>query len=102
MTGNVFIKDLNKLGRDLSKIIIVDNMPNNFKLQQENGIFIKSWIGDTKDLALKELVEMLVGMDYLEIAKNSGNDLRRAVKAAKEKAKKKDNDEALLNLSCDE
>lgn len=43
---------------------------------------------------------MLVGMDYLEIAKNSGNDLRRAVKAAKEKAKKKD--EALLNLSCDE
>ena len=45
---------------------------------------------------------MLVGMDYLEIAKNSGNDLRRAVKAAKEKAKKKDNDEALLNLSCDE
>ena len=36
-----FIKDLSKIGRKLSNIIIVDNMPQNFRLQPENGIYIK-------------------------------------------------------------
>ncbi len=39
-----YYKDLNKLGRDLKTIIIVDDKPINSKLQQENGIIIKLFI----------------------------------------------------------
>ena len=34
---NDFVKDLSKLGRDLSKILIVDNMEQNYKLQKTMG-----------------------------------------------------------------
>lgn len=42
-----YVKDLSKLGRDMKKIIIVDNMPQNFVLQKENGICIKAFYGDS-------------------------------------------------------
>jgi Dullard-like phosphatase family protein len=57
--GMTFVKDLSNLGRDLSKIIIVDNVAENFQLQPDNGIFIKSWFDDTKDTALSELAPLL-------------------------------------------
>ena len=65
------MKDLSKLGRDLNKIIIVDNMKQNFKLQKENGIFIKNFYGDKNDSTLIELLPIL-----LEIAKNKENDVK--------------------------
>ena len=51
-TNGVYIKDLSKLGRDLKKVIIVDNVKENFTLQRENGIFIKTWINDFEDKVL--------------------------------------------------
>ena len=35
--NGIFIKDLSKLGRDLSHILIVDNNKDNFSLQPENA-----------------------------------------------------------------
>ena len=40
-------------------MIIVDNVAQNFKLQQENGIHIKSWFDDAEDTALYELGPLL-------------------------------------------
>lgn len=57
--GPVFVKDLSRVGRDLSKMIIVDNVAENFQLQPDNGIFIKSWFDDTSDTALSELAPLL-------------------------------------------
>ena len=57
--GNYFIKDLKQLGRDLAKTIIVDNVSENFQLQNENGILIKSWYEDLNDTALLELSPFL-------------------------------------------
>ncbi|OMO82727.1 NLI interacting factor [Corchorus olitorius] len=41
-----FIKDLSGMGRDMRKIVIVDDNPNSFTLQPENGIPIKPFLGD--------------------------------------------------------
>lgn len=57
--GNFFLKDLSGLSRDLSKVIIVDNVAENFQLQPDNGILIKSWYDDADDIALKELSHLL-------------------------------------------
>lgn len=58
-TGMVFVKDLSRIGRPLNKCIIVDNVAENFCLQPDNGIFIKSWFEDPKDTALTELAPLL-------------------------------------------
>lgn len=50
---------MSKIGRDLSKTIIIDNLWENFQFQHENGIFIKSWYEDPKDNSLMELVPLL-------------------------------------------
>lgn len=73
--GSVYIKDLSRIGRDLRKMIIVDNVPENFQLQQDNGIFITSWFDDVTDTALAELSIIL-----RNIAANRPVDLRDALR----------------------
>ena len=71
---NDFVKDLTRIGRPLDKIIIVDNMPQNFRLQKENGIIIKAfWGEDNYDTALIDLYPILVN-----IAKEGG-DVRKSL-----------------------
>ena len=58
---NDFVKDLSKLGRDLSKTLIVDNMEQNYKLQKNNGITIRPfWGKDNEDSALIDLLDILI------------------------------------------
>jgi CTD small phosphatase-like protein 2 len=60
---NDFVKDLTRIGRPLDSIIIVDNMPQNFRLQKENGINIKSFWGDnSEDKALYDLIPILISI----------------------------------------
>ena len=77
---NDFIKDISKIGIPLSKIIIIDNMPQNFRKNKENAIYIKSFFGDENDdKALIYLIPILVN-----IAK-SGKDVRKELIKYKEK-----------------
>ena len=67
-----FVKDLSKLGRDLSKVIIIDSLPQSFKLQKENAILIKTFDGENKnDCKLKELIPILK-----KVTSNHINDVR--------------------------
>ena len=76
--GNLFVKDLSMLGRSLNNVIIVDNMPQNFRLQKENGIFIRSFCGDNNDTALRDLLPILIG-----IGNNKENDVRKELEKMK-------------------
>ena len=69
------MKDLSRIGRDLSKTIIVDNVAENFQLQPDNGIFIKSWFDDMNDTALYELAPLLK-----QIVKKQVPDVRDALR----------------------
>ncbi len=58
----IYLKDLSRLGRDLSKTIIVDNIRENFEKQDANGIEIKTWIGDPHDRELDVIAGFLRGV----------------------------------------
>lgn len=73
------IKDLSKIGRPLHRTIIVDNIAENFQMQTDNGIFIKSWYDDKNDTALIELFPLLK-----EIVVKSFPDVRKALKIMRE------------------
>lgn len=53
------MKDLSLIGRNLEKVIIIDNISENFMAQPDNGIHIKSWYSDPQDRELTNLVPFL-------------------------------------------
>ena len=84
ISGITFVKDLTKIGRDLNKTIIVDNLADNFKLQQNNGIQIGTWIDDMKDTQLNDLGKILV-----EIVNKKPQNIRNIIKKLKDDCLKK-------------
>jgi CTD small phosphatase-like protein 2 len=70
-----YVKDLSKLGRDLSKVCIVDNNKDNFSLQPENGLFISSYYGEQNDNEL-----YLLCADLMKIIETQPEDIRTVIK----------------------
>jgi RNA polymerase II subunit A small phosphatase-like protein len=63
--GN-YIKDLNRLGRDIRKVIIIDNSPVSYIFHQDNAIPVTSWFDDMHDTELLTLIpifECLTSVD---------------------------------------
>ncbi|CAD2096554.1 mitochondrial import inner membrane translocase subunit TIM50, putative [Plasmodium vinckei] len=54
-----YIKDLNRLGRNLDRVVIIDHDIHAFMLQPENGILIKEFHGDVEDNEMLCLIDLL-------------------------------------------
>ena len=84
---NRLIKDITKLGRDIRKIIIIDDDPINFRLNPENGIQVSPYLGDSTkdDTTLFELKKLLIlfhttgGDDVRKIIKSYQNDIKEKI-----------------------
>ena len=84
VVGITYCKDLSKIGRDLGKTIIVDNLADNFKLQPNNGIHILTWLDDMKDTQLYDLGKILK-----DLVSRQPADIRPIIKKFKEDSNKK-------------
>ena len=84
--GNKLVKDLNKLGRDIRKVIIVDDDENNFILNKENGIKIKPYLGEKNndDTSLFELKKILLLFEKMDL-----DDIRKGIKNYEKEIKDK-------------
>lgn len=77
---------MTKLGRDLSKVIIIDNIAENFRFQPNNGLHIKTWSNDIKDMQLAELKSILRDIYLYDV-----NDVRDIIKCIHEDLNKMKN-----------
>ena len=74
--NEVFYKDLNKIKKDLSNTIIIDNFPESYLLQHFNGLPIPSFMGDPND---NELIKLLPILEKLSKVKDVRNYIREIV-----------------------
>lgn len=92
--GISLVKDLSWIGRDLRKVVIIDNIAENFKLQYMNGLHIKTWIGDIKDEEFLFLKEHLS-----KIFHSRTQNILPYIKALKDGYKKQNGTYALIDLN---
>ena len=68
-----YIKDIKQIGEDLKDIIIIDNNPISYYLNQDNGIPISTWYDDINDNELNKLIPLLIYLSKV-------NDVRTIIK----------------------
>lgn len=73
-------QDLSYLGRDLSKVIMLDTDPSHTQLQPENSIVLPRWSGNPKDVTLASYLPFLEAIGI-----NNVPDVRSLITAYKDK-----------------
>uniref|UniRef100_A0A8C7N7R6 Mitochondrial import inner membrane translocase subunit TIM50 n=1 Tax=Oncorhynchus kisutch TaxID=8019 RepID=A0A8C7N7R6_ONCKI len=63
--GN-YVKDLSRLGRELSNVIILDNSPASYIFHPENAVPVQSWFDDLSDTELQDLLPFFEGLSREE------------------------------------
>lgn len=63
--GN-YVKDLSKLGRDLNRVVIIDNSPQSYIFHPDNAVPVTSWFDDPNDTELLELIPFFEALDRVD------------------------------------
>uniref|UniRef100_A0A914IET6 protein-serine/threonine phosphatase n=1 Tax=Globodera rostochiensis TaxID=31243 RepID=A0A914IET6_GLORO len=63
--GN-YVKDLSRLGRDLRRVIIIDNSPASYAFHPDNSIPVRSWFDDPNDQELLDLLPLLEELAHVD------------------------------------
>ena len=80
------------MGRSIEKVIIIDNVEDNFKLQSENGLNIKNFLGEEDDNELFDLMPDLISKIFnIDIVLSNEEDVRIPLRSIREKMKKRYN-----------
>ena len=90
--NGINVKDLSKLGRDLTKIIIIDNIEENYIFQKNNGLNIIDFEGDENDDELQYLLE-----DLLEVVSTPGKNVLNELPKIRIKMEKRYKGETINN-----
>lgn len=62
------VKNLDKLNRDLSKVIVVDWNPQSVKFHPENIFHVQRWVGNNEDTTLIDLTAFLETVAHSEVS----------------------------------
>ncbi|KAI6655012.1 Carboxy-terminal domain RNA polymerase II polypeptide A small phosphatase 1 [Oopsacas minuta] len=63
--GN-YVKDLSKLGRDLTTTVIIDNSPASYSFHPGNAVPISTWFDDPNDTELRDLIPFFEGLNKVD------------------------------------
>ncbi|KAI0212942.1 CTD small phosphatase-like protein [Lamellibrachia satsuma] len=63
--GN-YVKDLSRLGRDLDKVVIVDNSPASYIFHPDNAVPVASWFDDMSDTELMDLIPFFEALSKVD------------------------------------
>jgi len=66
MIDGLFLKDLNKVQREMSRTVLVDNSPISMLLQPDNSILVSSFYTDRDDNALFKLLPILRDLHHMD------------------------------------
>ena len=63
--GN-YVKDLRRLGREVSQVIIIDNSPASYVFHPDNAVPVASWFDDMADRELLDLIPFLENLNKVD------------------------------------
>jgi Dullard-like phosphatase family protein len=86
-----YLKDIKQIGKDLKDIIIIDNNPASYAINEDNGLPILTWYDNLNDNELNKLLPLL---KYLA----NVNDVRPIIKQIVNKDKNEINFDLVANI----
>ncbi|CAF0787278.1 unnamed protein product [Didymodactylos carnosus] len=72
-----YIKDLSRLGREIRKVIIIDNSPVSYIFHQDNAVPVSSWFDDMNDTELLTLIPIFERLALVDDVIPALQDLHR-------------------------